>query len=164
MREQISSILFLLSLSPLFLIITLFDFPPQNCSLNNVSRKFNINKSERKLNETLSCHGDYTNLNISSCLPVQTHHRPVLFSILTVHILIAPYPATLVLSCSFSRSVTTLIGQQEECLRPTLVCSFERLVTAGGVSINRTDKNNRQIFAKNLKEFVVAVRPLLSYK
>jgi hypothetical protein len=53
--------------------------------------------------------------------------------------------------------------QQPEFIRAALIASFEKLTTAGGVSLAKVDKPNRLIFVKNLRQFVLEVRPFLLY-
>ena len=51
----------------------------------------------------------------------------------------------------------------EEYVRPLFLSSLQSLITEGGVNINNIDKNNRQQFVKNLRQFVLTVRPLVQY-
>jgi len=59
----------------------------------------------------------------------------------------------------FMQCVHSLVAsQREEYLRQALVACFDKLTTAGGVSLVKTDKPNRQQFVKNLRQFVLEVR------
>ena len=64
----------------------------------------------------------------------------------------------------FMQCVHSLVAsQQEEYIRQALIACFDKLTTEGGVSLNKTDKPNRQQFVKNLRQFVLEVRPLVLF-
>ena len=64
----------------------------------------------------------------------------------------------------FMQCVHSLVAsQQEEYIRQALIACFDKLTTEGGVSLTKTDKPNRQQFVKNLRQFVLEVRPLVLF-